>query len=80
MSADIIAFKTGDGVVGDGAVLPVSCLFDGAKEVGAEMAVLLCYGANGDLEVFATHGVPQSFLLASQGAAYLLNASGRVGQ
>ena len=78
MTAEIIQFKTGDGTVGDGVVLPISCLFEGANEVGATQAVLVCYGEDGALEVFATHGVPESFLLVSQAAQYLLSATGRV--
>jgi hypothetical protein len=76
MSAEVINFQTREGVVGDGSVIAPSVVAASAAEVCTHL-VCIGYNAEGGLEVFASHGVPQSFLLASQGAAFILNATGR---
>ena len=79
MTAQIIDIKTHGCIVSDGITFDLSVLFESAKELEVKQAVLIGYNKDGCLEVLATHGIAESFLLASQGVQHLLNATGRGG-
>ena len=76
---EIVQFSTGEGVVGDGVTIDVATVAENAARVCTHL-VCIGYNAEGGLEVFASHGVPETFLLASQGVAFLLNATGRAAE